>query len=170
MGEAKAPGVSGAQAGFIAEHHAPNGVWYRAVERRGAHPTVVRGCVTAAHGGARPCPGRDPLARPCHRCWPLVARAVERGVEKMNRRADMRGPCGSGCKRRRGGAREWATCWAASWAGRASSAGLLLRVLAGLAGCCALAGRAGRACYGPSFLLYLFLIYFLLVCLISNLV
>ena len=38
-----------------------------------------------AQGGARPCPERDPLARPCHRCRPLVARVVERGVEKMNR-------------------------------------------------------------------------------------
>ena len=47
---------------------------------------VVRGCVTVAHGGARPCPGRDPLARPCHRYRALVVRAVERGVEKMNRR------------------------------------------------------------------------------------
>ena len=61
---------------------------------------------------------------------------------------------------KQGGARAWATRWAASWAGRASWAGLLLRALAGLAGCCALAGRAGRACYGPSFLLFLFLFYF----------
>ena len=35
---------------------------------------------------------------------------VEHGVGKKNSRADMRGPAGSGCKRRRGDTRAWATC------------------------------------------------------------
>ena len=60
--------------------------------------------------------------------WPAPASAVGvrsergisvsgrgRGVEKMNRRADMRGLCGSG-SRRAEGAR---ACWAGSWAVRA---------------------------------------------------
>ena len=144
---------------------------------RGArlHPTArawLHGCGTKEIGA---CPGRDPLARPCQCCRGSVGEGNRRersgrGVEKMNRRADMRGPCGSGGKRRRGGAWAWAM-HAGLLAGLATRVGMACCcALAGLAGCCALASRAGRACYGSALLLYLFLFYFLLLCLISNLV
>ena len=47
-GEARAPGVSGVWAGFIAERHASQGGWHRAVEADASHQTVVRGCVGTA--------------------------------------------------------------------------------------------------------------------------
>ena len=85
-----------------------------------------------------PCPGRDPLARPCHHYRGSVGEGKRhersgRGVEKMNRRADMRGPCGSGCKRRRGGTWVWASRGLAAGPARAC----------GPTCCCALAGLAG---------------------------
>ena len=83
------------------------------------------GVCTASDGGAGlrgrgargigSCLGRDPLARPYHRGRLLVTRAVERGVEKMNRRADMWGPRGNGSRRAEG----TRACWASSWATRA---------------------------------------------------
>ena len=50
-GGAKALGVSGVWAGFIAERHASHGGWHRAVEACASHQTVMRGCVGAAQGG-----------------------------------------------------------------------------------------------------------------------
>ena len=49
-GEARAPGVSGVRAGFIAERHASQGRWHRAVEADASHQTVVRGCVGVVQG------------------------------------------------------------------------------------------------------------------------
>ena len=69
--------------------------------RHASHPTAVRGCVGAAQGGgARPCPERDPLARPAIAVGVLSEGRISVGVEKKHSRADMRGPAGSGCKRR----------------------------------------------------------------------
>jgi hypothetical protein len=64
-GEAKAPGVSGVRAGFIAKHHASHGGWHRAVEACAPHQTLVRGCVGAAQGGQGHALGVTPLARSC---------------------------------------------------------------------------------------------------------
>ena len=50
-GEAKAPGVSGVRAGFIAECHASHGGWHHAVEADASHQMVAQGCVGAAQGG-----------------------------------------------------------------------------------------------------------------------
>jgi len=63
--------------------------------RRASHPTAVRGCVGAAPRGQGHASGVTPLARPCHRCRGSVGEGNRRersghGVEKMNRRADMR--------------------------------------------------------------------------------
>ena len=74
------------------------------------HPTArawLRGCGAKETGA---CPGRDPLARPLLVLSAFGHAVVEHGVEKKNNRADMRGLAGSGCKRRRGDARAWATC------------------------------------------------------------
>ena len=49
-GEARAPGMSGVRAGFIAERHASQGGWHCAVEVCASHQTVVRGCVGTAQG------------------------------------------------------------------------------------------------------------------------
>ena len=65
-----------------------------------------------------------------------------RGVEKMNRRADMRGLCGSGSRR----AEDARACWAGWWAGRVSWEDGKKRGLAGRLGWLAGAGRAGQAC------------------------
>jgi len=56
------------------------------------------------------CPGRDPLARPLPVLSAFGRAVVEHDVEKKNSRADMRGPAGSGCKRRQGDAWAWAMC------------------------------------------------------------
>ena len=74
------------------------------------HPTArawLRGRGAKETGA---CPGRDPLARPLPVLSVFGRAVVEHGVGKNNSRADMRGPAGSGCKRRRGDARAWATC------------------------------------------------------------
>ena len=59
-GEARALGVSGVWAGFIAERHASQGGWHRAVEACASHQMVVRGCVGAAQGGQGHAPGVTP--------------------------------------------------------------------------------------------------------------
>ena len=57
--------------------------------------------------GMTPGPPLPPLSA-------LGRAVVERGVEKMNRRAVMRGPVGSGYGRKRRARVAWAMCWAAS--------------------------------------------------------
>jgi len=75
---------------FIAKAPSSNGGRHRAVEARAMHPTVARGCVGAAQGGARPCPGRDPLARSCQHCQPPVAWAVEAWVRRRRHCGSVR--------------------------------------------------------------------------------
>ena len=75
------------------------------------HPTATSGCVGAAPRRQGHAPGVTPWPAPASAVGARSERGIGvssqgRGVEKMNRRADMLGPCGSGCKRRRGGA--WA--------------------------------------------------------------
>ena len=92
----------------------------RSVERRARHPMVARGCVGAAPRRQGHAPGVTPWPAPASAVGARLERGIGvsgrgRGVEKMNRRADMRGPCGSGSRRAEGA---WA-CWAGSWAARA---------------------------------------------------
>ena len=62
-----------------------------------------------ARGRQDHAPGMTP-SLPCHCCRSPVVRWFERGVGKKHSSADVRGPAGSGCKRRRGDAWAWATC------------------------------------------------------------
>ena len=98
--------------GFITELHAPMASGDRAVERRAMHQTAR---VRLRERGAReigPCPGRDPLVRPA---TVVGARSRERlgvGVEKTTLWtgvADMRGQVAAAVRRKRRGARAWAT-------------------------------------------------------------
>jgi hypothetical protein len=70
--------MSGVRAGFIAERHASQGGWHRAVEADASHQTVVRGCVGAAQGeqGHAICVTLGPRLP----CWSAPGRVGEVGV------------------------------------------------------------------------------------------
>jgi len=105
--------------------------------------------------------------------------AVEHGVEKMNRRAVMRGPAGSDCEQRRRAHVAWAMRWAASWAvacelGPACYCARVGQrrggVMAGPVGWAGWLARAEQLAERPTSPFPFFVFHFFSICLNSNLV
>ena len=99
--------------GFITELHAPMAGGDQAVERHAMHQTSrMRLCERGAKETG-PCPERDPLVRPTTAVEARSRGRLGVGVEKTTLWtgvADMRGQVAATARRKRRGARAWATC------------------------------------------------------------